>query len=148
MTNLEHFHDELMDIWTNGSQFSVDKKTGKPVDCCNFTCGECLLSNKNEGCIDCTGSRTKWLKEEYVELVIVEIDWERVPVDTKIVVYDVYEKEIKRHFAGYDSEVDSVKYYAYGSSSWNSTEEDILLVRSKCVKLFDPEDVERYRKFV
>lgn len=56
----------------------------------------------------------EWANSEYKEH---EIDWNKIPVDTPILITDSCGYTIKRHFAKYDNKI----IYAYpdGTTSWS-----------------------------
>lgn len=138
-TNLDHFRDELIEIWSGGSQFAVDKRTSMPVGCFDIACCNCLFKDSN-----CQPLRNIWLKDEYEE-TIIEIDWSRVPVDTKIILND--DKEYlneRRYFASYDSYRNMIEFFLVGTTSWSSDAK--ARIEADKVKLFDPEDIEKYKK--
>lgn len=77
-------------------------------DCSNKVhCGACRLR------------QTAWLLEEYEE---PEIDWNKVEVDTPILVKDMeYENWRKRYFAEYKDEV--VYAWVNGKTSWSAVDD-------------------------
>lgn len=74
--------------------------------------------------IDCDGIRygikKEWLKEIEEKEVV---DWSKVPVDTKVIVWNLYAPSVKSkmHFAGYDLETDKIICWLWGQTS-HSTE--------------------------
>ena len=65
----------------------------------------------------------EWANSEYKER---EIDWNKVPVDTCILITDSYDYTLKRHFAKYDNK----KIYAYpdGTTSWSFNQDSSQLI--------------------
>ena len=106
--NKEKYAKEIVELATNGIG-SIAIVNDKPCCCGEGTsCSRCDLMYG-----DCDELLKKWANSEYKER---EIDWSKVPVDTRILVTDSCDNIIKRHFAKYDNK----KIYAYpvGRSSW------------------------------
>jgi len=113
MTNYEHFKD-----WFEENKFEVMCNSfcvsgdGVPRFCnarCN-TCGFAFSSN-------CTESRMEWLVAEYKE-----IDWSKVPIDTKVeVLYG--SKFSPRYFAGVDYNGYPM-VFKFGATSFSATEDE------------------------
>ena len=61
----------------------------------------------------------KWVNSEYKE---PEIDWNKVPVDTPIYVWDNCDNgsTYKRYFAGYDKINNMIIAFDNGGTSWSS----------------------------
>ena len=59
----------------------------------------------------------EWANSEYTER---EIDWNKVPVDTPIYVWDESSPKhtYKRHFAGYSRESNKIMAFDNGRTSW------------------------------
>lgn len=58
-------------------------------------------------------------KKEYsIASLLGIVEWEKVPVDTRIIVENTFE-ELKRHFAKYDGE--RVWFYERGETSWSGS---------------------------
>ena len=108
MKNKERYVDEIMDI-VPFSKLAVSKKTNKPCRCTQIMCRNCLFGQWFGYC----GEKAKeWLKSEYVPYV----DWNKVKVDTKVLVSEDGEKWYKRHFAKYENGKVYVWYEA--RTSW------------------------------
>lgn len=52
------------------------------------------------------------------------VEWERVPVDTPIIIKTMY-GTVKRYFAKFED--DKVYYFCYGATSWSNSELDRLI---------------------
>ena len=104
MLNKEKYAKEILDIVCSGDD--IGKRNGRLCPCANVKCPDCDVS--------CNEEFTKWANSEYKE---PEIDWDKVPVDTCILVTDSCDNTIKRHFAKYDNKI----IYAYpdGTTSWS-----------------------------
>ena len=109
MLNKEKYAKEILDIVCSGND--VGKRNGHLCPCANIKCSDCEFNKYN---IHCNEEFTKWVNSEYKE---PEIDWNKVPVDTCILITDLYGYTLKRHFAKYDNK----KIYAYpdGTTSWS-----------------------------
>ena len=110
MTNFERYRNEIIksarDSENDCSDFVIPNVL-KPL---NFDCND--LS-----CETCHRLFSAWLLDEYKE---PEIDWSKVPVDTKVYVKDEGGKEwFKRYFAKYENG----KIYAWdsGYASWTAS---------------------------
>lgn len=74
-------------------------------------------------CDTCNRLFSAWLLNEYKEPEKPEVDWSKVPVDTKIYVKDnIHNNWIKRYFARYEEG----KIYAWdsGHTSWIASGEN------------------------
>lgn len=66
-------------------------------------------------CDSCARGFAEWANSEYKER---EIDWNKVPVDTPIYVWDSGSNTYKRHFAGYTN--DKIIAFTDGATSWSN----------------------------
>ena len=108
MLNKEKYAKEILDIvCQDGVNPAVIDNI--PVNCLGTKCHSCQFYDTY-----CVRSFVKWANSEYKER---EIDWNKVPVDTCILVTDSCDNIIKRHFAKYDNKI----IYAYpdGTTSWS-----------------------------
>ena len=118
MLNKEKYAKEIVDIVCSGND--VGKRNGHLYPCANVKCSDCEF-NKS-----CNEEFTKWANSEYKE---PEIDWNKVPVDTPIYVWEdkgnniIYKR--KRHFAEYDADIDKIFAFTDGQTSWTS-EQDMI----------------------
>lgn len=85
MLNKEKFAKEIVEIVTNGRDLSV--VNGKPCSCDDTCCADCDFHNNT-----CAEGLKEWANSEYKELVI---DWDKVPVDTPVLVWD-YDDRCKK----------------------------------------------------
>lgn len=69
-------------------------------------------------CYECAEILKKWLSTKYVP---PKINWDNVPIDTKIIVWDCEERKLKRHFAGISDDT-HIETYAGGGTSWTTDE--------------------------
>lgn len=132
-TNYEHYKDEII-------KHCIAKKQ------CEFIRGTMFKTNdcsKYNTCSECREEAFKWLDELYEEPVI-EIDWDRVPVDTPVMVCDFEHGDYERsHFCQYKPENSrSFICFANGRSSHTN---DGVTSWFYC-ELAREEDVEKYKK--
>lgn len=110
MTNYEKYKDELIKKAIIKTPIAMDIHTGKVVDCGNMDCRDCGFSTGKGCCIE------DWLDSEYVEPEKEEVDWSKVPIDTKVIVSDDNENWYRRHFAYYRGE--RIWVFRSGLTSW------------------------------
>ena len=114
MLNKEKYAKEILDIVCSGDD--IGKRNGHLCPCANIHCSNCEF-NKCDTSI-CNEEFTKWANSEYKE---PEIDWNKVPVDTPIYVWDNNDnRTYKRHFAGYNKVNNMIIAFDNGGTSWSS----------------------------
>ena len=86
--------------------------------CNGISCSECLLGNNIENC--CWLSNKGYAK---VEEFLHQVDWSKVPVDTKVLVSDDNKRWVKRHFAKYEN--GWVYTFFSGATSWSADDDDL-----------------------
>jgi len=139
-TNYEHYKEEIIDLintaWQERAMCTFAKK--------HLHNGNC----KDMLCTECKEAVAKWLKAEYR----VEIDWERVPVDTPVYVSDIIKTPSAstgdkcRHLKEFRKEQDRpFVCFNYGKSSFTCCADDGITSWTYCT-LARPEDVEKYKK--
>ena len=114
MLNKEKYAKEILDISCAG--YSIAKQNGHLQPCRYTACSKCDFNTA----LGCPEEMRKWANSEYKER---EIDWNKVPVDTPIYVWDNYEDKIykrKRYFAEYDTNNDKIIAFTEGQTSWTS----------------------------
>ena len=112
MLNKEKYAKEILDIACNGD--SVGMRNGILCSCDTINnCKHCDFYNEE---ILCEEVIKEWANSEYKER---EIDWNKVPVDTPIYVWDDG-RTYKRHFAGYDKINNMIIAFDNGGTSWSS----------------------------
>lgn len=134
MLNKEKFAKEIVEIVTNGKDLSV--VNGKPCSCDDTRCADCDFHNNS-----CTEGIKEWANSEYKESVI---DWDRVPVDTPVLVWDTDDKhKKKRYYAG----TNGTKFmtFDWGATSWSSDSGVETTLWYNC-ELARKEDIQKYRK--
>lgn len=94
MKNKEKYREQIEDIVFAGSAVAVAKTTGELTMCnTDIFCIDCLFYGD---ATDCCEKRLAWLNKD-----TDEIDWENVPVDTLVEVWEAGDAEWrKRYFAG------------------------------------------------
>lgn len=111
MLNKEKYAKEIIDIICSGH--SIGKQNGHLCSCANVKCYDCEFNEYNTHCSE---EFAKWANSEYKE---PEIDWNKVPVDTPIYVWDNNDnRTYKRHFAGYAN--DKIIAFTDGATSWSN----------------------------
>ena len=112
MLNKEKYAKEILDTACIGH--GIAKQNGHLQPCGCIVCSKCDF-NTNLGCSE---EMKKWANSEYKE---PEIDWNKVPVDTPIYVWDDNDnKTYKRHFAGYDKVNNMIIVFDDKGTSWSS----------------------------
>lgn len=114
MTNYEKYKDDIIKTLLNN-------------------CENCQF---NDEC----GSDTlrKWLDSEYVESEKEEVDWSKVPIDTKVLVSDDNGNWVRGYFAGYDRRNKVIYTFTLGATSW--TNEDMGRTEWRYGKLAEDEE--------
>lgn len=132
MTNYEKYKDELIKKAIIKTPIAMDIHTGKVVDCGNMDCRDCGFSTGKGCCIE------DWLDSEYVELEKEEVDWSKVPIDTKVLVSDDNGNWVRSYFAGYDRENKVIYTFPLGATSW--TNDGMGRIEWKYVKLYKEDE--------
>ena len=120
MLNKEKYAKEIIDIACNGD--SIGMMNGILYPCNTIkSCKHCDFYDI-ETKILCTENIKKWANSEYKER---EIDWNKVPVDTPILItYSCY--TLKRHFAKYYNK--TIYSYPDGTTSWSFNQDSSQLI--------------------
>lgn len=119
MTNREKFRDEL----DNMSSIFIAVVNGKPVLCEDTDCRECDFYGK---CTEKKDVARNWLNAEYQE---PPVDWNKVPIDTKVLFTDCEGNEHKGYFAGVEETCLTV--WKYGTASWTADGERMVSTHVK-----------------
>ena len=108
MKNYEKYADEIREY--NGSGFC--KNFIKPYILKTDSCGDM-------DCYKCRMLQMIWLLEDYEEPEEPEVDWNKIEVDTPVLVKNIENEEWrKRHFAKYEN--GRVHVWNNGSTSWSA----------------------------
>lgn len=113
MTNYEKYKDELIKKAIIETSMAMDIHTDKIVDCPDITCEDCKFNISNNKC-----GMEEWLDSEYIEPEKEEVDWSKVPIDTKVIVSDNEIDWYRRYFAGIDKCTNERLAWADGATSW------------------------------
>ena len=114
MLNKEKYAKEILDIvCQDGTIPAVVNNV--PIKCTDaLDCYDCKFYYND----DCINAFIKWANSEYKE---PEIDWDKVPVDTPVYVWENGDSDIyKRYFAGYDKKNNMIIAFDKGGASWSS----------------------------
>ena len=118
MLNKEKYAKEILDIvCQDGTIPAVVNNV--PIKCTDaLDCYDCKFYYND----DCINAFIKWANSEYKE---PEIDWNKVPVDTPILItYSCY--TLKRHFAKYYNK--TIYFYPDGTTSWSFNQDSSQLI--------------------
>lgn len=145
MTNWEKDKEKYLKMAACGRSFAVEEGTGNIFICERFSCDDCIFRDVDGTCSNsCSEARAKWLDEEYVEPKKPEIDWNKVPVDTPVLVWDDDDEDMtRRHFAKYRH--GKVHTFAYGATSW-STKSEYRTAEWDHAKIADGVDCSKWYK--
>ena len=114
MTNKEKYGKEILDIACAGDRVAMRNSDNVIVGCRKLECLDCAFNTHGKGY--CNDKIEKWANSEYVE---PPVDWNKVAVDTPILVRDSREEAWrKRHFAKYENE--TVYAWGGGTTSWSA----------------------------
>lgn len=113
MTNFEKYKDEIKEIFKEGSTCGIRNFIEHNIE---HNKDHCILD-----CHVCRKSIIEWLESEYKE---PEVDWNKVEVDTKILVSDDGVTWKNRYFARNEGE--RIFFFAGGATSWSSNKYDIV----------------------
>lgn len=118
MKNREKYADFLIECAIRGVGVAVTKD-GKLCNCMDLECGDCLFGDPSLDCVEMT---RKWADAEYEE---PEIDWSKVPVDTKMYVRnDLMDKWIPRYFSGEVTEGGKPFVFLNGATSFSCDKDE------------------------
>lgn len=116
--------------------FAVDKNTNEVKSCAKTLCAKCLFYGSG----NCEKAKSEWVDQPVLDPE-KDIDWERVPIDTPVIVWNSDSNQNNRYFAGIDGEYFSA--YSNGGTSWSSKGNTYYW--NHC-KLYRPEDIAKYKK--
>ena len=118
MLNKEKYAKEILDIvCETGSNPAVADNV--PFKCDDIDCSRCNFFRSS----DCRDAFVEWANSEYKEC---EIDWNKVPVDTPILIVDSCGNTMKRHFAQYYN--NTIYAYPDGKTSWSFNQKSNQLI--------------------
>lgn len=135
-TNYEHYQNEIIKGLLVGGSCNFKKKyILKPGDCPALSCSACEAKTE------------KWLDAQYEEPK-VEIDWEKVPVDTPVYVSDYNQfpsenNSVSRYFSSYFKDrQEPFEVWDEGRASFTTSK----TISYKYCSLARKEDIEKYKK--
>ena len=132
MLNKERYMNELLEFACTDNKFAITKD-GKLRECRGVRCNECAF--ESDGMASCSDSRRKWIEQEYKE---PPVDWNKIPVDTPILVrHSEFNEWDRRYFAKYENGL--VYAWEQGATSW-SVEDSDTVCDWKYAKLAESED--------
>lgn len=121
MKNKEFYLDEIIDLISGGYRLTI--KDGAPA-VCQGSClrNECpfyeqVSATRNQRCN--IEKFKEWANEEYVN---PKVDWEKVPIDTPIYVWDdENDRKTKAHFARAEEDDFILRIYAWDNGGTSFT---------------------------
>lgn len=135
-SNYEHYKNEIIKGLLVGGSCNFKKRyILKPGDCPALSCSACEAKTE------------KWLDAQYEEPK-VEIDWEKVPVDTPVYVSDYNQfpsenNSVSRYFSSYFKDrQEPFEVWDEGRASFTTSK----TISYKYCSLARKEDIEKYRK--
>lgn len=117
MTNYEKYKDELIKHVIAQSYIGLDINTNNIAGCSDLCC-EGYKFNENRTICNDVDEMMVWLNSEYIEPKKEEVDWSKVPIDTKVLVSDNEIDWYRRYFAGIDKCTNVRLAWADGATSW------------------------------
>ena len=93
-----------------------------------MSCENCSFCVADSGC-----DIEKWLDSEYVEPEKEEVDWTKVPIDTKVLVSFDGVNLYRRYFAGVSDRTNYPQVFANGGDSWSTLRTEMW----KYIKLYE-----------
>lgn len=119
MTNYEKYKDELIKHVIAQSYIGLDINTNNIAGCSDLCCEGCKFNENRAICND-VDEMMVWLNSEYIEPKKEEVDWSKVPIDTKVLVSTDGVTWYKRYFAGINVYTNECLAWSYGATSWAS----------------------------
>lgn len=121
MTNYEK-HKEKIDkvLHDDTYMIAIDTNEKEVVTCQELNCKNCLFSHHYNKNTRCEVNRIKWLVAEYTE---AEVDWNKIPVDTPVLISIDNKNWFNRYFAGVNEKGQPTVFY-YGATQWSNGYEE------------------------
>ena len=116
MTNYEKYKDELLKHVIAHADIGLEIHTNKLIDCSDLRCEKCKFNANGMFMCKNVWEMEKWLDSEYVEPEKEEVDWSKVPIDTKVLVSDDNGNWVRGYFAYYRGE--RILVFRSGLTSW------------------------------
>lgn len=99
MTNYEYYREQIEKFARLSADFALDNETRKIVPCAGFKCSQCEF-NMSTSVYSCENKKLTWADDEYIE---PEVDWSKVPINTRIVISNDNTHWYNRYFAKYEN---------------------------------------------
>ena len=116
MLNKEKYAKEILDIVCSGEDVGLQKGCVQP--CIYTKCTNCDFNESDS----CTKAFIEWANSEYKER---EIDWNKVPIDTPLVIVNSNRKIVYRHFAFvHHDHKDIICVYENGKTSFSDNNDN------------------------
>ena len=128
ITNYENQKERIDAILNSNDSIAIDIDTNEITACRGLACSRCLFFDKDNGCYRNT---IKWLVAEYTES---EVDWNKVPVDTPVLVSNNKKFWYSRYFAGVDDD-GRLFIFPNGRTSWSNKGISRTIMPYKYIKL-------------
>ena len=121
MTNYEK-HKEKIDkvLHDDTYMIAIDTNEKEVVTCQELNCKNYLFSHYYNKNTRCEVNRIKWLVAEYTE---AEVDWNKIPVDTPVLISVDNKNWFNRYFAGVN-EKGQPTVFCYGATQWSNGYEE------------------------
>lgn len=120
MTNKEKYGNEIIELAASTGLFTL--KNGEPALCRATKCKTCDFYGNSDLCKGNVRTFREWLNSECVE---PPVDWNKVAVDTPILVRDHENCEwTRRHFAKIKK--GTVFAWRGGATSWSEDDEETI----------------------
>lgn len=128
MTNFEKYKDTILELIANDNRIAINKITNTLCSCDELDCSNCFFSGYSTD-YRCVSKILNWLCDE-----CEEVDWSKVPVDAKVLVWNNVSGEwYRRYFAKYEN--GKIYVYGFGATSWSAIESDLGIVSYTNAKL-------------
>lgn len=118
MTNGERYKDDILRVALGHETCgAIEHNNGVIIvdRCSNIPCIECLFRARTDisTIISCREKFTSWVSKQFIE-----VDWENVPIDTKILVSHDGKTWMCAHFAGYNKSSQLIGAWVFGKTSF------------------------------
>lgn len=123
MINYEKYKKEIDLMLQRKKDIAFNKNTKKIFTCEDLDCEDCLFSHRYNERYCCSTNIIEWLVSEYKEPVEAEIDWNKIPVDTPVLISVDNKNWFNRYFAGVN-EKGQPTVFCYGATQWSNGYEE------------------------
>ena len=116
ITGIKGCHAFFGDGWTYIKEFDKMAREGQVIELQDDD-RECIISVYDYR----FKNTSRFVKKEWLKDIREEIDWEKVPVDTKLLINTPFIKGQKRYFSHFkDGQNPKVYYFVEGATSWSA----------------------------